>query len=120
MQIFLSGIGSETLLTDFDSSGIEYIQRPPDSGVVMNAGETIQLIKDISEAIPWEAIAAVIIAWLKYRPSRKIIATTKDNKVVHIEGMDKKEFTLLLPSCKNLMVIETSKADNKKPIKHKS
>ena len=108
MQVSLVGIGVETLLSDFDSVGIEYIRRPP-SGLIMNAGDTIQIIKDISDAIPWEALAAVIIGWLKYRQSRKITVTTFNNKIFHIEGMSEKEFAGLLPSCKNLIVAETKK-----------
>ncbi len=112
MTISLVGRGSETLLSDFDSLGIAYIRHSPPVGVILDsAGDTIQIIKDISETIPWEAIAAVLIAWLKYRPSRKVIITQEDNKIFHAEGLSVEEIERLLPQSKNIIVIETNKKE---------
>ncbi len=112
MKISLAGSGSETLLSDFDSSGVKYIRHSPPIGIFMNsAGDTIQILKDINEMIPWGLIATVLVAWLKYRPSRKVIITQDDNKVFHAEGLSVEEIERLLPQSKNIMVIETIKPE---------
>ena len=109
MQISLLGIGSETLLADFDSAGVKYIRNDPPVGVAMNAGNIIQILKDISDAIPWKEIAAVLMYWVKCRSSRRLTLTKADNKILHIEGYNSEELQNLLPSCKILMAIETKK-----------
>lgn len=114
MTISLAGIGSETLLTDFDSAGVKYIRRRPPSGIIVNAaGDTIEIIKGISDSIPWASIAAVLVAWLKYRPSRKLIMTLKNNKILHVEveGFSADELGRFLPDCKNVTAIETKKPE---------
>ena len=114
MRIFLLGSSSETLLPAFDSGGIKYINQVPPVGVVMaSAGDTIQIIKDISDIIPWGTIAAVFIAWLKYHPKRKIIFTSKNHTVVHAEGLSVKQIEQLLPHCEHVMVVDTKKSKNK-------
>jgi hypothetical protein len=111
MIISLLGHGSETLLSDFDAAGIEYMCCYPPVGVILNGGETIQIVKDISNAIPWGTIATVLIVWLKYRPSRKIIITQKNHQVLHAEGLSAKEMAQLLSECKNIIAIETKKPE---------
>ena len=112
MHISLVGIGSETLLSDFDSAGIEYIKRPPIG--IMHGGETIQLIKDISGAIPWTEIAAVIIAWLKYRPSRRFTCSNDKLEIFNAKDYSPEELATILHMCRNLMAIETKKPE--KPV----
>lgn len=113
MMISLLGTGSETLLSEFDSAGVEYIQYFPPSGAPMNAPNTIKIIKDISDIIPWGTIAAVLIAWLKYRKSRKIQVKFENNKVTNLETNGSvEEFKDLLQHCQKVIAIET-----KKPIK---
>ena len=116
MIISLLGIGSETLLSDLDSAGIEYISYRPPIGVILNGpGEIIQIVKDASGTIPWLAVATVFHAWLKHRSSRKINITTKNNKVAMIEanGFSVEEIAKILPHCKNLIAMETKKPKNK-------
>lgn len=92
MTISLLGSGSETLASDFESAGIEYIRNSPPVGVIMgNAGDSIQIIKGVSDAIPWGSIAAVLVAWLKYRPSKKVIITQESNEICHVEGLARKK-----------------------------
>ena len=113
MIISLLGIGSETLLSDLDSAGVKYIRHHPPAGVIINGPETIQIIKDISDTIPWGTIAAILIAWLKYRPSRRIQVKLEDNKILHIgtEGLSVEKFKDLLLHCQNITAIETKKPE---------
>jgi hypothetical protein len=99
MTISLAGIGSETLLSDLDAAGVEYIRQRPPNGIIINAaGDIIQIIKGISDSIPWASLAAVLVAWLKYRPSRKLIIRLKDDKIIHAEGLSVDELLRLLPN----------------------
>ena len=109
MQISLVGIGSETLLSEFDSAGVEYIKIPPRG--IMNGGETLQIIKDISGAIPWTEIAAVIIAWLKYRPSRRFTLSNDKHEIFNAKDYSPKELAAILPLCKNFIAAETEKPE---------
>ena len=75
----------------------------------MNAtGDVVQLI---GHAIPWASVATVLVAWLKTRASRKIIITTKDNKVIHIEGYSVEQFEQILAQAKEVAVIDTKKSE---------
>jgi hypothetical protein len=109
MIISLLGIGSDTLLTDFDTAGIEYVRRNPQPGAIMNAGETIEILKF---SIP--AVTAVIVAWLNTRPSRKVTITQKDNTIWQAEGRSVAEVEKLLISAKMIMALETKKPDTHK------
>jgi hypothetical protein len=55
----------------------------------------------------WSALAAVVCAYLKNKRSRKIIITTKDNTVVHAEGLSQAEVERVLEKAKSLTAIET-------------
>jgi hypothetical protein len=81
MIISLVGKQSRSLLADFDTAGLEYELLVPRSGVIMNAGEAASIAQAIISAA-----TVVIVAWLKYAPTRKIMITLPDNTVVHVEG----------------------------------
>jgi hypothetical protein len=104
MFITLLGIGSETLLKDFDAARIEYARKHPESGVVMNAGEVVEILK---VSVP--AVAAAIVAWLKTRPSRKVTVTLKDHSIWQAEGRSIAEVEKLLTRAKSIMAAETKK-----------
>lgn len=106
MFISLIGIGSETLLQDFDSAGVKYSRKPPKPGVVVNSGELVHIAEN---AIPMAV--GVVIAWLKYRPSRKLNITKNDGTVVMAEGASVGEVKDLLESAKTIIAIETKKPD---------
>ena len=44
------------------------------------------------------SVAAVLVAWLKARASRKVILTLRDKRIVHIEGYSVEQVKELLPS----------------------
>ena len=106
MFITLLGIGSETLLEDFDTVGVEYARREPQPGVITNAGEVVEVLKF---SVP--AVAAIIVAWLNTRPSRKVTVTQKDNTIWQAEGRSVDEVEKLLTSAKTIMALETKKPD---------
>ncbi|MEN5179831.1 hypothetical protein ABE501_08640 [Comamonas testosteroni] len=56
------------------------------------------------------SLSAVLIAWIKSRSSRKVIITTKDRKVVHIEGMSQEDVIKILSTVEDIAVIDTEKS----------
>ena len=111
MKISLLGIGSETLLSELDSAGIKYSHRPPPLGAPVASGNTIEITTLIKDAVPWAAIASVLVAWLRSRSSRKVILTLDDNKVFHAEGMSVDEIQRLLSHTKKVAACETKKPE---------
>jgi len=109
MFITLIGIGSETLLEDFDAAGVEYARRHPQPGVIMNAGEVVEVLKF---TIP--AVATIIVAWLNTRPSRKVTVTLKDKSIWQAEGRSVAEVEKLLTGAKTIMALETKKPEGHK------
>ena len=106
MFITLFGIGSETLLKDFDAAEVEYARRHPQPGVVMNAGQVVEILKF---SVP--AVAGIIVAWLNMRPSRTVTVTIKDDTTWHARGKSVAEVEKLLTGAKNILALETEKAD---------
>jgi len=91
-----------------DKSDIEYEAKKPKPGEVVAAGLIIEVVQTIATS---GAIAAVLVAWLRARASRKIILTLEDNKVVHLEGYSIKEVQQVLPMVKSAAIIDTQPAD---------
>ena len=104
MFISLLGKGSETLLHDFDAANISYVVHHPPVGVIMNAGETIEILQVV---IP--SVALVVAAWINGRSSRKAILTMKDNKIEHLEGRTVEDIESLMKMAQKIMIIETKK-----------
>ncbi|SEF95523.1 hypothetical protein [Marinobacterium lutimaris] len=45
-----------------------------------------EVISAVSDAMPWNAIAKVIVAWIEARHSREVMITTEDGKIFHVKG----------------------------------
>lgn len=76
------------------------------SGQVMASSGVLELI--ISPAM-WAALAAIVIAFIKNKHGRKVIVTTKDNTIIHAEGLTKDELEPILKEAKNLTAIDMGK-----------
>lgn len=55
----------------------------------------------------WGALSTVIVAFLKYRNSRKVIIQTKDGQIIHAEGLNHEELKSILERAGRLTLIET-------------
>lgn len=55
----------------------------------------------------WGVLAVACLAWASARKSRKINITTKDNKVVLLEGYSAEEAEKILESAKSIAAIDT-------------
>lgn len=83
------------------SEVLEFSQAP-----VMASGFT-GTIQAISEAMPWNALAKVIVAWLEARASREVIITLNTNVIVHAKGYSMQDVEGALEKAVNLAVIDT-------------
>ena len=72
----------------------------------MACAEILEILK--SDGL-WGGLATVIVAFLKYRNSRKIIVTTNDNQIIHAENISKDELKEILKKAKSITVMETKK-----------
>lgn len=94
-------------LSMLDEKGINYSTVPIRPGVVMAAGETIEILKMLGGASPFAALAWVLVEWIRARSSKRIIIQTKNKEVVHLEGYSVSEVEKLLDLADNITVIDT-------------
>lgn len=106
MIITLVGKGARTLLTDLDAAGIAHESHNPQPGAIMNAGDSVSVLQI---AIP--VVATVIVAWLKYAPTRKAMITKTDGTVLQAEGRSVKEVQELLLTAKAVMILDAKNPD---------
>lgn len=109
MFITLIGIGSETLLEDFDAAGIEYARGHPQPSVITKGFELGEILKF---TVP--ALATVVVAWLNTRPSRKVTITLENETTWHAGGKSVTEVEKLLTSAKTIMALETEEPETNK------
>tara|TARA_R110002073_G_scaffold278790_1_gene442550 strand:+ start:2230 stop:2586 length:357 start_codon:yes stop_codon:yes gene_type:complete len=75
-------------------------------GTVVASGEWIDIVTAVGGASLIPSIAAIIVQWLKNRGSRKIIIQTKDDQVVHAEGLSIEELEKTLEVAKSISAIQ--------------
>ncbi len=78
----------------------------------MAAGWIIDVFSALKDPAPWAALAAVLVAWLKAQSNRKVMVTTKDNEVIHTEGLSVADTIKILERAKSVAVIEIPPKDN--------
>ena len=106
MLVTLLGIGSETLVQDFDAAGVEYARRRPQPGMDTSAGQVLEILRF---SVP--AVAGIIVAWLNARPSRIVTVTLKDDMTWHAAGKSVAEVEKLLNGAKSILALEMEKPD---------
>jgi hypothetical protein len=89
------------LLNEHD---LKYTVRQQRSAVPMAASGIIEIL---FSPYMWGALSTIIVAFLKYRNSRKVIITTKDGHIIQAEGLNQEELEEILKRAKSLSLIET-------------
>ena len=108
LVISLVGKYSRSLLADFDAADVSYEERHPQPGVFMNAGEAVIIATAFISAV-----AGVLVAWIKYSPTRKVKITLPDNKIVQAEGRSVAEVEQLLRAAKQVAAMDVKKSGHK-------
>ena len=85
---------------------VKYQMREVRAGAPMASSGVIEIVQAVGSAAMWGALATVVVAFIKSRRGRKVIITTKDNTVVHAEGLSPKELAQVLEKARNLTAID--------------
>lgn len=101
-----------SFVEDLSANGVEFSRRIQLAEGPMAAGWIVDVFSAVKDATPWGALAVVIVAWLRAKSNRKVIVTTKDNKVIHIEGLPVADVINVLESAKDAAVIEIPPKDD--------
>ena len=109
MEVIFFGLGSESLLADFDSAGIIYERWVPRPWQILDAGFWARIAPGVS----WSALALVLVAWESAGGDRKVSVTHSDNKIISLAGLSAVEVEKILPLSKNIMAFERRKPDPK-------
>lgn len=104
MRIALFKDSRASFIHALDEASITYEELKGHPGKVMASGAMIAVAQTAAVAGP---IAAVLIAWLKARASRKIILTLQDKRIVHLEGYSVEQVKELLPLVDHVTAIDT-------------
>ncbi|MGE8362396.1 hypothetical protein [Pseudomonas sp.] len=98
--------GGDSFLAALDEAKIPhgpirmFTSRPQASGIV-------ETITALSEAMPWNAIAKIIVAWIDARKSREVMIYTESGEVIHAKGYSATEIQKILPISTNIVIIDT-------------
>lgn len=112
IQVDLFKDSRNDFLTELEKSNISYGNIEKFSTGAVLASSTTVLISLIAASAPWAAFAAILVAWIKSKSSRKIIITTKDNATINLEGLSSKEVEKILDKFYRIAVIDTQKDDS--------
>ncbi len=109
LQVFLFKDSFGPFLSLLNENDVPYKMHAQRSAEPMACSELIEILK--SDGL-WGGLAAVIVAFLKYRNTRKVVITTNDNQVIHAENISKEELETILRNSKSIAAIETKKEQN--------
>ncbi|WP_369991432.1 hypothetical protein [Pseudomonas xanthosomatis] len=83
------------------SSVVQFSRQPQASGFT-------EMVSALSDAMPWNGIAKVIISWVEARKSRRVMVQMKDRVVsIEAEGYSAKDVERLLKACRDIAIIDT-------------
>lgn len=85
---------------------LKYQMRQTRAGVQAGPSGVLEIVQAVGSAAMWGALATVVVAFINSRRGRKVIITTKDNFVVHAEGLSIAEIEVVLQHAKNMTAIE--------------
>lgn len=71
------------------------------------AAGIIETISALSDAMPWNSLAKIIVAWIDARKSRMVIIHTKEGTTIHAKGYSANDVERFLRISENVAVIDT-------------
>lgn len=101
---------AESFLAALDEAGIPHGPVRMFSSAPKNSG-LVEAITALSDAMPWNAIAKVIIAWIEARKSREVIIYTEAGESFHAKGYSASDVQKLLQISTNVAIIDTKPVD---------
>lgn len=91
---------------------LKYQMRQNRAGIQAGPAGVLEIVQAVGSAAMWGALATVIVAFINSRRGRKVIITTKDNVIVHAEGLSMAEIEVVLQHAKNMTAIATQNEDS--------
>jgi predicted ATP-grasp superfamily ATP-dependent carboligase len=101
---------AKSFLAALDEAGIPHGPVRMFSSAPQNSG-LVEAITALSDAMPWNAIAKVVVAWIEARKSREVIICTEAGESFHAKGYSASEVQKLLQISTNVTVIDTKPVD---------
>ena len=72
------------------------------------ASAFVESISALSEAMPWNSIAKIMIAWIEARKSREIIIATENDQVIYLKGYSVSAAEKIIKRAVKATVIDTA------------
>ncbi|WCD82904.1 hypothetical protein [Pseudomonas sp. TUM22785] len=102
--------GSASFLAALDEAQIRHSPIRNFSNTPQASG-MVEAITALSDAMPWNAIAKIIVAWIEARKSREVIIHTESGERIHAKGYSASEVQKLLKNSTNVIVIDTQPSE---------
>ncbi|HEN8712339.1 TPA: hypothetical protein U8203_002778 [Pseudomonas putida] len=119
IHITLFKHSAKSFLAALDEAGIPHGPVHMFSSAPQNSG-LVEAITALSDAMPWNAIAKVVVAWIEARKSREVIIYTGEGEWFHAKGYSASEVQKLLQVSTNVTVIDTKPIDEPKGLLDKN
>lgn len=100
----------DSFVAAVEAAGMKYDRRILLSEEPMASGFS-GIIQALSDAMPWNALAKVIVAWIEAKESRNVMITTVEFTAFHAKGYSSEEVERMLDKAINLNAFDT-KPDN--------
>lgn len=68
----------------------------------------VEMITALSDAMPWNVIAKVVISWIESKNSREVIIYTEDGGSIYARGYSASDVQKLLKVATNVVVVDKS------------
>lgn len=106
LELTLFKHSEKSFLRALDEAGIAHSRSIMFSTAPQASGFK-EVISAVSDAMPWNSIAKVIVAWIEVRSSREVMISTEDGQIFHAKGYSAAEIKELLPKSYSVMIIDT-------------
>ena len=101
----------DSFLQALDDGNINYSEIAEFTKEPIASGKKFSFFADLSEAMPWNALAKVIVAWIEAKASRQVTMTLEDHGTFMAKGYSVKEVEEMLSKSVSIAVIDTKKDD---------
>ena len=104
LSIYVFKDSFKLILNLLNDNDVQYQMRENRSEMIQAASSGV--IEVLTSAAMWGALATVIVTYIKSKSGRKIIITTKENEVIHAEGLTSKELENILDKAKSISAVD--------------
>jgi len=108
LKIHVSKSSFDPIVSLLNEHKVKYQMREIRAGEIIALSEVIEVLQS---AAMWGALATIIVAFINNRNGRKVIITTKDNRIIHAEGLNSKELESIIKQSKYLIAIDPNQKE---------